>query len=79
MSRFSTLTVSELPAALSSADPTPGGGTASAIAGAMGVSLPNTATTQELMNSCTANGGAKWDHSALVKALERVENHEVAK
>ena len=39
MSRFSNLTVSELLAALSSADPTPGGGTASAIAGAMGVSL----------------------------------------
>ena len=46
---------------------------------AMGVSLPNTATAQELMNSCTANGGAKWDHSALVKALERMANHEVAK
>ena len=46
---------------------------------AMGVSLPNTATTQELFNSCTANGGAKWDHSALVRALERMANHEVAK
>jgi 2-hydroxy-3-oxopropionate reductase len=46
---------------------------------AMGVSLPNTATVQELFNSCVANGGAKWDHSALVKALERMANHEVAK
>jgi len=46
---------------------------------AMGVSLPNTATAQELFNSCVANGGAKWDHSALVKALERMANHEVAK
>jgi 2-hydroxy-3-oxopropionate reductase len=46
---------------------------------AMGVSLPNTATAQELLNSCTANGGAKWDHSALVRALERMANHEVAK
>jgi 2-hydroxy-3-oxopropionate reductase len=46
---------------------------------AMGVSLPNTATAQELMNSCVANGGAKWDHSALVKALERMANHDVAK
>ncbi len=45
----------------------------------MGVSLPNTATALELMNSCVANGGAKWDHSALVKALERMANHEVAK
>jgi 2-hydroxy-3-oxopropionate reductase len=46
---------------------------------AMGMSLPNTATAQELFNSCVANGGAKWDHSALVKALERMANHEVAK
>ena len=46
---------------------------------AMGVSLPNTATAQELFNSCVANGGAKWDHSALVKALERMANHEVGK
>ncbi|MBI3919082.1 MAG: 2-hydroxy-3-oxopropionate reductase [Betaproteobacteria bacterium] len=46
---------------------------------AMGMSLPNTATAQELFNSCTASGGAKWDHSALVRALERMANHEVAK
>jgi len=46
---------------------------------AMGMSLPNTATAQELFNSCVANGGAKWDHSALVRALEKMANHEVAK
>jgi len=46
---------------------------------AMGVSLPNTATAQELFNSCAANGGAKWDHSALVRALEKMANHEVAR
>lgn len=46
---------------------------------AMGLSLPNTATAQELFNSCVANGGAKSDHSAMVKALERMANHEVAK
>jgi 2-hydroxy-3-oxopropionate reductase len=45
---------------------------------AMGVSLPNTATAQELFNSCVANGGARWDHSALVRALERMANHDVA-
>ena len=45
---------------------------------AMGVSLPNTATAQELFNSCSANGGAKWDHSALVRALEKMANHDVA-
>ncbi len=30
---------------------------------ALGVSLPNTSTTQQLFNSCAANGGAKDDHS----------------
>src|SRR5450830_583851 len=47
-----------------------------ALAGAraLGISLPNTATAQELFNSCTANGGAKWDHSAMVKALEKMAN-----
>jgi 2-hydroxy-3-oxopropionate reductase len=45
---------------------------------AMGLSLPNTATAQELFNACSANGGAKWDHSALVRALERMANHDVA-
>ena len=52
-----------------------------ALAGAraMGVSLPNTATTQELFNACVAGGGARWDHSALVRALERMANHDVAK
>ncbi|MCW5575286.1 MAG: 2-hydroxy-3-oxopropionate reductase [Burkholderiales bacterium] len=44
---------------------------------AMGVSLPNTATAQELFNSCAANGGAKSDHSAMVKALERMANHDI--
>jgi 2-hydroxy-3-oxopropionate reductase len=45
---------------------------------AMGMSLPNTATAQELFNACTAHGGAKWDHSAMVRALEKMANHEVA-
>ncbi|MBI1966164.1 MAG: 2-hydroxy-3-oxopropionate reductase [Betaproteobacteria bacterium] len=45
---------------------------------AMGMSLPNTATAQELFNSCAASGGAKWDHSALVRALEKLANHPVA-
>jgi len=43
----------------------------------MGVSLPNTSTAQQLFNACVANGGAAWDHSALVKALERLANFEV--
>ena len=45
----------------------------------MGVSLPNTATAQELFNACHAHGGAKWDHSAIVRALEFMANHQVAK
>ena len=36
----------------------------------IGVSLPTTAIAQELFNTCTANGGAAWDHSAMVRALE---------
>ena len=47
-------------------------------AGALGVSLPNTATTAELFNACAANGGKAWDHSALVKALELMASHPVA-
>jgi 2-hydroxy-3-oxopropionate reductase len=43
----------------------------------LGVALPNTATAQELFNACVAHGGAKWDHSALVRALEIMANHEV--
>jgi 2-hydroxy-3-oxopropionate reductase len=45
----------------------------------LGVSLPNTATAQELFNACTAHGGAKWDHSGMVRALEALANHQVAK
>jgi 2-hydroxy-3-oxopropionate reductase len=50
-----------------------------ALAGAraLGVSLPNTATAQELFNACVANGGAKWDHSGMVKALEMMAHHQV--
>jgi 2-hydroxy-3-oxopropionate reductase len=44
----------------------------------MGVSLPNTATAQQLFNACVAHGGSGWDHSALVRALELMANHEVA-
>ena len=39
---------------------------------ALGVALPNTATAQELFNACAAHGGAALDHSALVRALERL-------
>ncbi len=44
---------------------------------AIGVSLPNTANAQELFNACAAHGGAGWDHSAMVKALEGMANFEI--
>ena len=43
----------------------------------LGVSLPNTATAQELFNACSAHGGAKWDHSGMVRALEKMANFEI--
>ena len=43
----------------------------------LGVSLPNTAAAQELFNSCAAHGGAGWDHSAMVRALELMANFEI--
>ena len=44
----------------------------------LGVSLPQTANAAQLMQACAANGMADLDHSALVKALELMANHEVA-
>jgi 2-hydroxy-3-oxopropionate reductase len=43
----------------------------------LGLSLPNTATCQELFNSCAAHGGSAWDHSAMVRALEMMANYEI--
>jgi 2-hydroxy-3-oxopropionate reductase len=48
-----------------------------ASARALGVSLPNTANAQELFNACAAHGGKGWDHSALVRALEKLANFEI--
>ncbi len=51
-----------------------------ALAGAkaIGVALPQTANAAQLMQTCAANGWDQLDHSALVKALELIANHEVA-
>jgi 2-hydroxy-3-oxopropionate reductase len=46
---------------------------------ALGLSLPNTSTAQQLFNACVAHGGKAWDHSAMVRALETMANHDVAK
>ena len=43
----------------------------------LGLALPNTATAQELFNSCAAHGGSAWDHSAMVRALEMMANFEI--
>ncbi|ADV00817.1 2-hydroxy-3-oxopropionate reductase [Alicycliphilus denitrificans] len=43
----------------------------------LGVALPNTATAQQLFSACVAHGGAGWDHSGMVRALETMANFEV--
>ncbi|MDI1267517.1 MAG: 2-hydroxy-3-oxopropionate reductase [Polaromonas sp.] len=45
----------------------------------LGVALPQTAGAAQLMQVCSANGMQDLDHSALVRALELMANHEVAK
>ena len=45
----------------------------------LGVTLPNTAMTQELFNTCAAHGMGGLDHSALCRSLEIMSNHEIAK
>jgi 2-hydroxy-3-oxopropionate reductase len=46
---------------------------------ALGVGLPQTAGAAQLMQVCSANGMQDLDHSALVRALELMAAHEVAK
>ena len=46
---------------------------------ALGLALPNTASAQQLFSACVARGGAGWDHSAMVQALEALADHPVAK
>jgi 2-hydroxy-3-oxopropionate reductase len=41
------------------------------------MSLPMTAVCQQMMNAAAARGGGSWDHSALVRALEMMANHEL--
>ncbi|AOK29538.1 MULTISPECIES: 2-hydroxy-3-oxopropionate reductase [Burkholderia] len=44
----------------------------------LGIALPHTASAQQLFNVCAAHGGGGWDHSAIVRALEIMSNHEIA-
>lgn len=50
-----------------------------ALEGARGlsVSLPGTANAQQLFQACAANGGADWDHAGILRALEKLADHEV--
>jgi len=43
----------------------------------LGLSLPNTATAQELFNAVAAHGGSELDHSAMVLALEALADYKV--
>jgi 2-hydroxy-3-oxopropionate reductase len=45
----------------------------------LGLALPQTAGAAQLMQVCAANGMADLDHSALVRALELMGHHELAK
>jgi 2-hydroxy-3-oxopropionate reductase len=45
---------------------------------ALGISLPNTATAQELFNACAGQGWGDRDHSAMARALELLAAHEIA-
>jgi 2-hydroxy-3-oxopropionate reductase len=44
----------------------------------VGLSLPNTATTQELFNALAAQGGSELDHSSIVTVLEKLANHTIS-
>ena len=45
---------------------------------ALGVALPQTAGAAQLMQVCSANGMQDLDHSALVRSLEIMADHQVA-
>jgi len=44
---------------------------------ALGMALPNTASTQQLFSACVAQGGAGWDHSGLVRAIEALAGQAI--
>ena len=50
-----------------------------ALAGArqLQMSLPATAIAQQLFSACVSHGGAAWDHSGMVRALEKLSNFEI--
>ncbi|MDT8363192.1 MAG: NAD(P)-binding domain-containing protein [Nitrosomonas sp.] len=50
-----------------------------ACAAELGISLPNTALTQSLYQSCVAQGDQSLDSSVIVRVLEKISNHEVSR
>ncbi|MDE0170724.1 MAG: 2-hydroxy-3-oxopropionate reductase [bacterium] len=53
-------------------------GLALAEAGRLGVATPMTSVCRDLMDACAAQGGAGWDHSALVRAYEQLADHKLS-
>lgn len=43
----------------------------------LGLALPATSNAQQLFSACVSHGGAAWDHSAMVRALEKLSNFEI--
>ena len=43
----------------------------------LGVALPNTASAQQLFSAVAAMGGAGFDHSGMIRALETMASHEI--
>ena len=43
----------------------------------LNLALPGTAQAQQLFSACVAQGGAAWDHSGMVRALERLSAFEI--
>ena len=43
----------------------------------LGLALPATSTAQQLLSACVSHGGTAWDHSGMVRALEKLSNFEI--
>ncbi len=43
----------------------------------LALALPNTSIAQQMFSSCTAHGGGEEDHSALIRAIERMADFEI--
>jgi 2-hydroxy-3-oxopropionate reductase len=43
----------------------------------LGLALPATSNAQQLFSACVSHGGSAWDHSGIVRALEKLNNFEI--